>query len=1030
MGGKKTRTVLGFIGSIGLAIAAPYLMASTALGLFGGGAVVIAGSLLLSKLLPQEMADIPTGAEEAKQMLKSNEAPIPLHYGIKRTGCNIIYAQYSATGWANVSSISNITYDMNFSADHQLITSTKNYSFLHLIVGIGEGEIESVEKVWLGEEKIGYINEALNGSYEYIFDGDVIFNGAVIFDGAVIKGIGCGASDVMIRKGTALQFGFGPLLSMANYGMNYVSTDTFPYTACAYVCLRMDEDNKVWSGVPTLNFLVKGIKCLSYPTSPYSRIWTRSAQDIVADLMVGQEERYGLGLSVSDLDTSSFDAVQSYIVSPEANGSYGVAGTDGIILYTDYSVTGQDITTSIHTALSGCDLSLVKYDKKYKIVINQAGLPVFNFSEDTDDIDNLNVITDSLSTSIAGREARPNTITIKYTSMHDWNFGYGTEEFEYRYIAAEYKEGVNAWIKEDGKIIDKSFTIDSISNKEHAMWLAKRNVIQGRLGNIAISFNTLFKCFKIKPGDIVSYTSPRKGWDEKWFIIDSVITTPTTPMQFTAIEYVPEVYNPVSGNTRARIFNDVSLATGMSDTTNLGIFDPPPIAGIKGYIEASVDEGSRTGVDMRITWDNPNHAFVKRFKIYYYEKASTSSWDDSTVQYAGASIDTYHIIQNVKMGWDYKIAVTAEIYNSDAKPLPDNFVEINVVPPTTKPDNIEDFIASFNSSNNTISFEWTESSNRHIFYEIRKGSTWQTSELIAIVKGGNTYTTNNFYTSTQVFLIKTVNLWNIKSESASSYEIDCGVVQANMRLLLTNNDSASGYPGSKVNCALNVDGDLEMSSSGSSMRYHSPMITPGGDQKVPLRLQMDIEYEAIINDVVDFSVSLSFGNIGTETFGSTGSATIYGDYIDIQYDIIHWVDPLFSVGFSNKTGVWDLHGDRFALSVTLTPKYDNIRCKLISCTTKCFGIIRSINGEYQQASSGGNNTGYIFFDDSAFYASSSLTGHEPVFRKPPSISYTTDIPVVTDTLLLNNPISYYLNYGFTDGSTGNTYTIQWNATGV
>ena len=251
------KQVLGYI-LIGVAIVAT-IFAPAGMGYwakiayFGAAmAMSVGGSMLLNQVAKKEMAEQLARAQSVTAGLQANtrtsQAPIPAIYGWQKIGGNYLYMK--AVG--------------------------SNNNELHCVLGLCEGEIGGIEKMYFGDTLVWDRTGALKTSYFFNFTIDY-------------------------RLGTSSQSYFSQVNAIdADF------EDTYPNTAVVY--LKLIYDQNLWQGVPQVKFIIRGRKV--YDPRDTTTKWTQNGVLQFRDIMTNQ--RFAAGIPETKMDDIAIGEAANY----------------------------------------------------------------------------------------------------------------------------------------------------------------------------------------------------------------------------------------------------------------------------------------------------------------------------------------------------------------------------------------------------------------------------------------------------------------------------------------------------------------------------------------------------------------------------------------------------------------------------------------------------------------------------------------------------------------------------------------------
>ena len=506
---------------------------SVAVGLFESGAVSTstalmaaniaqgATSLLTLAAVGDSMAQQgQVSAAQAQGMLintSSNIAPIPVIYGYRRVGGTRTLTQ--------VSGASN--------------------EFLHIIIVLCEGEIDSVPNI--------YIDNVLST--------DAKFAGLVT---------------TYVHTGTDTQAADANLIA----DLPAIWGSAYPGSGVAYIYVKLKYASTAFSGFPTITADVLGIKtydprtgaaplgdvCLIaaignitdttgatistgvvQPTTAVSgQTWSQTypagypVQTGVVNpgsLAANQtwlqvranpalcirdyltNTRYGRGISASLIDDASIIAAANYC------DAMVTIPTGTQARYTCNGVVNVDSTAfdNIKLLLASCRAMLVYSAGKYKLICDAAQSSAFSFNEDN--------ITGAWSIATAGRATKLNRVTAQfYDPASNWQPNYAISE------STAYRSA-----QDNGLVLEAQVSLAFTCNLYTAQQLAGLQLKQSRFG-LVVSFKAFQVGLRCEVGDVVDITHSTPGWSGKLFRITQITILDTEEVEIVASEYDATVY--------------------------------------------------------------------------------------------------------------------------------------------------------------------------------------------------------------------------------------------------------------------------------------------------------------------------------------------------------------------------------------------------------------------------------------------------------------------------------------------------------
>jgi hypothetical protein len=253
--------------------------------------------------------------------------PIPVTYGRVKVAGNIIY--------------------------HRISNNEKE---LFMVVGLGEGPIESVEDIRVNDEPITSIK---------------------------------GYAEHHVRLGTEIQS-----------AISWVDTgETWPNTA--YIACRFKASEDL-SMTPTITCVVKGRKVRTWSGSGWVSQYSNNPAWCILDLMTNS--RYGVGIKEQYIDFDSFRTEAQYCDELVDDGNGGQEPRFRLDYNVDFQRSSLDLIDEILSTFRGY---ILYSDGKLRLQIEKSQVPVQSFTMD-------NIVADSFSYSKASLKEIPNRIRVEW----------------------------------------------------------------------------------------------------------------------------------------------------------------------------------------------------------------------------------------------------------------------------------------------------------------------------------------------------------------------------------------------------------------------------------------------------------------------------------------------------------------------------------------------------------------------------------------------------------------------------------------
>ena len=419
---------------------------------------VVAGAL--SGLLPEPDEQDPIAEQQRSALINkaSNNAPLPVVYGYRKIGGTRVFVEVSG--------------------------STNEY--LHVIIAMSEGEINSFENIYLND----------------ILSTDSRFNGVL---------------NVYTHNGADNQTADSNAVSDLG---NWTSAHRLRGTAYVYVKMKFDVD-AFPQGLPTITADLKGVKVFDPRNN--ATAWSDNPALAIRDYLT--DTRYGRGIATSLIDDASFIVAANYCDTTVNIGGATVKRytTNGIIN------TSQGSISILKQLLTSCKGFLVFTGGKYKLVIDKPESAVFTFDEDN--------IVGAWTISLGSKNNHFNRIRANFINKNkDWQPDIAVIE------------SASLRTLDNGELLEKTITLPYTSDIDRAKMITTINLNQSRQ-KISCQFTATIEALKAEVGDVVyikhstvglQYLNASAG---KKFRIIKMSLKNNDEVTVSAVEYADGSYN-------------------------------------------------------------------------------------------------------------------------------------------------------------------------------------------------------------------------------------------------------------------------------------------------------------------------------------------------------------------------------------------------------------------------------------------------------------------------------------------------------
>lgn len=535
---------------------------ATGIGSFIGGSVI--GSILLKtvvgiglNLLASAIAGKP---EKPKFSIKGQldaggDLPRSFIMGWRATAGSLVYANTWGTDG----------------------TDTPN-TYLTQVIALSDVPVAELVGFWVNEEKVTISNREDH------------------------MGRGFGINEYRAKEGWEnlwIKFYDGTQTSADSFLVNRVSSSQRPYEntrvgrGIAYVIVTARVSGEMFSGFPSFKFEVNGMKL--YDPSKDSTVggsgshrWNNPATwggdgdhlpavqiyNLLRGIHYNGEWLYGLqNMTAARLPADNWiAAIEKCREEVKSGGEMVPQFRSSIEIPVE-----APLADAIEGLLTSCQGRISEIGGTYKIHLGKMEGPADFFLDD----DQIISTSDQTFTPFFGLDATVNGISATYPSPED---GWNAKPAPPRYNAQFEAEDGNRRLVSDAPL-------DCVPYKGQVQRLMKFALQEARRAR-RHTFTLPPEFWPVEPGDLIRWTSPRNGYDSKWFRVDGVIDMANLDVMVDLTECHPNDYD----------WNDDTDYTPVTDGA-LGPIRPPaqPMVGFQAFpasIEDDEGDGRRPSIEV------------------------------------------------------------------------------------------------------------------------------------------------------------------------------------------------------------------------------------------------------------------------------------------------------------------------------------------------------------------------------------------------------------------------------------------------
>jgi len=628
---------------------------------------------------------------------QSNDMSIPVVYGERKIGGTRVFVETSGT----------------------------DNEFLYIALVLCEGEIESVDKIYIDDKEVTWSGTLADDTLRTVGSGD----GNFYKDSASLISVKC-------HYGTDSQAQCDLLGTLTNWTTNH------RLRGLAYISLKIKWNQDAFSGLPTIHALIKGKKVVAYNSSSVAQTAAHSDNPAWCLLDYLTNERYGKGIPIANIDIPSF-----YTASGVCDTDVTAYGSTTIDVLDCNAVidTSRKVLDNVRELAKGARSFLPFTGGKYKMIVETTGSASITLTEDD--------IVGGYSLASESKSNKFNRVIVSFINPAR---NYQVDEVQWPELddSAYASADQHATMKtaDGGFLLEGRFDFSTITSPYQALELAEVICRRSR-DSKGLQLTVGFDAYDLAIGDIVNITISSLGYSAKPHRVIGITFREDYLMDLNLVihqdaHYTWATKTQVTATPSTNLPNPYSVSAPASVTLSdemVEYSDGVVITRLNVLVGASTD------------------LFVQ----YYQVETKLSTESDYKIIGKGTQLN-YHQL-NVVDDKTYDVRVKAinalgvsSTYTSGSR---------KIVGATETPNDVTDLSVSMVGSNQ-MELTWTPVSDLDIsWYEIRyqnvtSGATWnQSTPLTKVTRRKSDSVTVN--AKTGAFLIKAVDKLNNSSASES-----------------------------------------------------------------------------------------------------------------------------------------------------------------------------------------------------------------------------------------------------------------------
>lgn len=672
-----------------------------------------------------EVPDLPQ-VEEIRGTLvnkQSNNAQIPVVYGERLLGGTRVFVETSGT----------------------------DNTYLYMALVLCEGEINAITEIQVNDETVTFSGSFANGTEITSNDSNY---------GTTVKAQPFyGADD---QSASSL------LATLTNWGSNH------KLSGICYVAFRFEWDADKYTGIPNIKVKVQGKKISTFDGSSNETTGQYSTNPAFVLLDFLRNERYGKGISLTEIDVPSF-----YTASTIADTTVTYyTGTTGKLFECNAVLnTNKKILDNVKTLLRGMRGLLPYVQGEYKLLIESTGTATFTLNEDN--------IIGGVKLESERKDQKYNRVLVNFVNPEK---GYQADTIVYDTDHATLKTADGGFLQEG------NVTLDTINSPYQAHEFGKI-VLQRSRNNLKLGLTVNYEALDLAIGDIVNVSSTILGMTNKPFRVSGMTLNANFTASLSLQEHQDSWYT----------FSTINEVDTIGDTNFPDPFTVQPPSSVTLADELISYNDGTVIVAMNITIGASPDQFVREYQVEYKRTA-----DSNFIVHSRGTVDLFHRVLNVISGDNYTVRVKA--INSLGVESTNVTATRDIVGEIDPPSDVQDFAINIVGTDAHLS--WESIPDADLNYYVVNFTTetvnpeWQNSFTL-INRVSRPATSVTVPARTGSYLIKAVDkLGNFSSNEA--------IITTNITAIgnFTNANTATENPdftGTKTDCVA-VDNSLELDS--------------------------------------------------------------------------------------------------------------------------------------------------------------------------------------------------------------------------
>jgi hypothetical protein len=704
-------------------------------------AVVSVVSSFISWLIPiPEVPDFDTNAETEKGVLinkSSNNAQIPVVYGERQVGITRVFLETSGT----------------------------DNEYLYMAGVLCEGEIESIEEVYIDDKEVTFASALTHGSVVEVDSGDANFYKD-------------STSHIQVQAFLGLdnQVSSSILSTSTNWGANH------RLRGVAYLALRFKWNQDIFGQIPQVKVTLKGRKIYD----PRTTTTAYSSNPALCLLDYLRSSRYGKGLPNSAFE-ANFQSFQDSANEAETQVTPYSGGTDINVFDTNAVLdSSQKIIDNVKKLLNPMRALFTYTEGVYKLKIESTGSPVKTITAD--------YVVGGAKVLGERKNNKYNRVIGTFVNPEK-NWQQDTISFPPADDSALPSADQHATMLalDNGTLLEGNFDFPNVTSPYQAEDLCEIILKRSR-NQLQVQLRLTSEFLDLAIGDIVGITYPSGGFSNKPFRVLGMTINEDLTVDVQLFEHQDNFYTWTS-KAQAPTIADTSLPNPYN-------VQPPASVTLSDQLIAYNDGTVIVALDIAIG-ASPD-SFVDYYQVEYKKQSET----DFQIHGQGTGLNQRVLNVIDQEVYDVRVKAVNSIGASSTYVTAQRTIVGAILPPA----DVEDFACNVIGSDAHLS--WSPVTDLDLaYYSVRystltSGAEWQNSVAL-VAKIARPATSVTVPAREGSYLIKAVDkLGNFSSNEA----IISNTIVSNFNFVATQTESPT-FTGVKTNVYVDENNSLRLDSS-------------------------------------------------------------------------------------------------------------------------------------------------------------------------------------------------------------------------